>query len=255
MARDLGGVLHYFLPELEPPPETRTRPRRVPLGPTDEPRPVAGTAARILVPLGDRDVVRAALVWNLAVELGRLRGERCAIRSAVDERSPLWPDDEAHGPAVERVDDLGDALDRHGFGPTPSVSFHCAPAGAVEAALRRGVSRVWLLVRPEREALREAARAARRFALAAPGARLGVTLHGVRRIAEAEQAFERLAEAVEVHLEHGPDGGLRSYGLLVDDLALYRAIVDRHPVSLSHPQSPATRALRDVARLLHEDAP
>jgi MinD-like ATPase involved in chromosome partitioning or flagellar assembly len=46
---------------------------------------------------------------------------------------------------------------------------------------------------------------------------------------------------------------LLSYGLLVDDLHVYRAIVSGRPVGLEHPQSPAARALRDVARLLLED--
>jgi MinD-like ATPase involved in chromosome partitioning or flagellar assembly len=45
-----------------------------------------------------------------------------------------------------------------------------------------------------------------------------------------------------------------SYGLLVDDLHVYRAIVARRPIGLEHPQSPAARALRDVARLVLEDA-
>ena len=34
----------------------------------------------------------------------------------------------------------------------------------------------------------------------------------------------------------------------------HRAIVARRPIGLEHPQSPAARALRDVARLVLEDA-
>ena len=40
----------------------------------------------------------------------------------------------------------------------------------------------------------------------------------------------------------------------VHDLDVYRAIVAQRPIGLDHPQSPAARALRDVAGLLLEDA-
>ena len=81
-------------------------------------------------------------------------------------------------------------------------------------------------------------------------ARVGVTIHGARRIADAQSAFLHLAGVAARHL--GRD--LASYGLLVDDLHIYRAIVSRRPIGLEHPQSRAARALRDVARLLLEDA-
>jgi MinD-like ATPase involved in chromosome partitioning or flagellar assembly len=45
-----------------------------------------------------------------------------------------------------------------------------------------------------------------------------------------------------------------SYGLLVDDLHIYRASVAHRPIGLEHPQSRAARALRDVAQLLLDDA-
>ena len=83
-----------------------------------------------------------------------------------------------------------------------------------------------------------------------PDAQVGVTIHGVRRIAEAERAFQRLAGVAARHLGRAP----RSYGLLVDDLHVYRAIVARRPIGLEHPQSPAAKALRDVARLVLNDA-
>jgi MinD-like ATPase involved in chromosome partitioning or flagellar assembly len=47
---------------------------------------------------------------------------------------------------------------------------------------------------------------------------------------------------------------VQSYGLLVDALHVYRAIVAQRPIGLAHPQSPAARALRDVAQLLLTDA-
>ena len=77
-----------------------------------------------------------------------------------------------------------------------------------------------------------------------------MTIHGARRISDAERAFDRLADVASRHLRRTPV----SYGLLVDDLHVYRAIVARRPIGLEHPQSPAARALRDVAQLVLEDA-
>ena len=73
---------------------------------------------------------------------------------------------------------------------------------------------------------------------------------GARRVGDAERAFGRLAATALRHLRHP----VVSYGLLVDDLHVYRAIVARRPIGLEHPQSRAARALRDVARLLLDDA-
>ena len=80
-------------------------------------------------------------------------------------------------------------------------------------------------------------------------ASVGVTIHGARRIADAESAFLHLADVASRWLRRE----LVSYGLLVDDLHIYRAIVARRPIGLEHPQSRAARALRDVARMLLED--
>ena len=72
----------------------------------------------------------------------------------------------------------------------------------------------------------------------------------IYRIRDAEQAFEKLTRASLRHLGHD----LASYGLLVDDLDVYRAIVAQRPIGLSHPQSPAARALRDVAQMVLDGA-
>ena len=83
-----------------------------------------------------------------------------------------------------------------------------------------------------------------------PAARVGVIVHGAQRIAEAESAFARLARSTERHLGRT----LESYGLLVDDLHVYRAIVAQRPIGLAHPQSAAARSLRDVAEMVLADA-
>jgi hypothetical protein len=84
----------------------------------------------------------------------------------------------------------------------------------------------------------------------APGIRVGVTMHGVSSIEEARKGFDALAAAVEPALRPK----LVSYGLLLDDLDVYRAVVNRRPIGVIHPQSRAARALADVARLLLGDA-
>ncbi len=100
-----------------------------------------------------------------------------------------------------------------------------------------------------REDLRASLGLAQRIVCSNPMAELGVTIHGSRKRSEAEAAFTTLARAVQKRLGRS----LLSYGLLVDDLHVYRAIVAQRPIGLAHPQSPAARALRDVAHLLSDD--
>jgi hypothetical protein len=83
----------------------------------------------------------------------------------------------------------------------------------------------------------------------APDACIGVTIYGVQSVETAARTFDQLASTAERHL----GCTLSSYGLLVDELQIYRAIVDRRPIGVSHPQSRAARSLRDVARLLLDD--
>ena len=107
---------------------------------------------------------------------------------------------------------------------------------------------VLLMSTAEPRELLETYALAKRLVSADPEVRIGVTIHGVQSIREAREAFERLARACEHRLGVSPT----SFGLLVDDLHVYRAIAAQRPIGLEHPQAPATRALMDVARLLHE---
>jgi MinD-like ATPase involved in chromosome partitioning or flagellar assembly len=109
---------------------------------------------------------------------------------------------------------------------------------------------VLLFASPERRDLLEAYALVKRVRKLVAGSRVGVTIHGVRRVGEAERAFRHVANACDRHLGSSP----LSYGLLVDDLHVYRAIVSRRPIGLEHPQSRAARALRDVAELVLADA-
>ena len=109
---------------------------------------------------------------------------------------------------------------------------------------------VLLFATPEGGDLLKAYALAKRVLNASHEARVGITIHGARGVAEAERAFGQIAGAATRHVGRS----LHSYGLLVDDLHVYRAIVARRPIGLEHPQSRAAQALRDVARILLDDS-
>ena len=109
---------------------------------------------------------------------------------------------------------------------------------------------VLLFAATESKDLRDTYALAKHIVRVGPASRIGITIHGARHIEEAERAFSRLADTAQRHLGHS----VVSYGLLVDDLHIYRASVAHRPIGLEHPQSRAARALRDVAQLLLGDA-
>jgi len=278
LPRDLADVLHYFLPELEEgvpaeadpvrPSDTRaardgsgsadSRSHRVPPNRPPPPLPILG------LPIGERDVVRAALAWNLAIETIRLGGSTVILAPESDRGSPLWPE-AGIGPLgselifcpatdleslIATADDLAAAraekARRGGI-----VFVRIPPAWLVDPQAPSDVIR-WLLLlsSSNRRDLAEAFELARMLARTHPSIEIGLTVHGANTIAEARSAFESLARRMEEQLGLV----LTSYGMLVDDLHVYRAIAAQRPIGLAHPQAPATRALMDVARLLYEDA-
>lgn len=270
MPRDLGDVADYFLP---------TAPGREPAEPPDgkpsEHLPPAGdfrsaplrpAALPILtVPIGDRDVVRAAFAWNLVVEIARLGGHATLLAPRESEPSPLWPE-AGPGPVGAEVvmadassvsefnrAALDVAVSRAADTPDGGVVVARVPPAWLGAGARDGRALLrWILLfaSPEQHDLMETYGLAKRLLASADQPRVGLTIHGARRVSEAEQAFRRVAGATVRHLRHD----LVSYGLLVDDLHVYRAIVARRPIGIEHPQSRAALALRDVARLVLEDA-
>jgi len=253
--RDLSDVLHYLIPEASdevdsaPPPSGRSRPAALPL---------------VALPIGDRDVVRAGFAWNLVVEIARLGGSVSLVAPAGDDTSPLWPQ-VGPGPlgtevVVSDAEDLG-ALHRASVDTCVAraagaegggVVFVRVPptwlCGTPEAV---GLLRWTLLfTTPEERELLETYGLAKLARGASPEAQIGITIHGVRARADAQRAFEKLWNVGRRHLR----AELRSYGLLVDDLHVYRAIAAQRPIGIAQPQSPAARALRDVAGLLLSDA-
>jgi hypothetical protein len=257
LPRDLGDVIHHFLPQ---------EPIGADASPAvGGPRPDRPAALPILaLPIGERDVVRAAYAWNLAVEVARRGASATLLAPANSEPSPLWPEP-GRGPVGAEVvlTDAADfgALNRAALDIAVSRAADCTDGGLVLVSVPpawlehahegRALMR-WVLLFSAAEArdLLETYSLAKRIIRTHPETRVGVTLHGVRRIGDAEGAFDKLSGVALRHLDYA----LTSYGLLVDDLHVYRAIVSRRPIGLEHPQSRAARALRDVARLLLEDA-
>jgi hypothetical protein len=248
LPRDLNDVIHHFLPGEPNGSAKPERPAALPI---------------IAIPIGERDVVRAAYAWNLAVELARRGASSTLLAPAGAEPSPLWPEP-GRGPVGAEVV-LTDAAD---FGALNLAALDIAvsraadssdggvvlvsvpPAWFEDANDGRALIRwVLLFASTESQDLQDSYGLAKRIAHANPDARIGVTVHGVRRISEAQRAFDHIADVAHRRLAIP----LTSYGLLVDDLHVYRAIASRRPIGLEHPQSRAARALRDVARLLMED--
>ncbi len=263
MPRDLADVLHYFLPT-DPAAERLRNPGEE--GETEAGRGRADRPAAlaiVAIPIGDRDVVRAALAWNLAVEVARLGASASLLVPADSEMSPPWPEP-GPGPVgaevvVAAAGSLRDlsrtaldlAVTRAADAEEGVVLERVPPTWLPGASEGRALLRLVLLfASPEPGDLAHTYGLAKQVSDGSANSRIGITIHGARRVGEAEHAFHHLAGVARRHL----DLGLVSYGLLVDDLHVYRAIVARRPIGLEHPQSRAARALRDVARLVLEDA-
>jgi len=240
MPRELGDVLHLFAPELAGPAVLAS----------DAPRPLIG------VPLARPDPAALALLRNLAFETAR-QGASVSLHAPASlasgvEASPI-------GVAEARIGDDPAALargaeqalrDAPGF--EPRIAFAAFPSAWLVKASELAPLLGWTLVfvRPDEASLADAAAALESIAGQAPRARLGVTVHGVRNLTEARDCFEHLA----LRIERRFGTPLTSYGVLVDDVRLSRAIVTGRPISLASPHSGSARALADVASLLLADA-
>lgn len=260
MPRDLADVLHYFLTELEEPePAAGATPATPSLEPSAPPQP--SPLPVLGLPIGDGDVVRAALAWNLTVETARLGGTAIMLAPQSDRTAPLWPEAGIgpHG-AELRVCPAKDLASLHAAARevagqrsahTGGVIFLPIPAEWLRSEIAPPGPPRWHLLLSGTGAgeLDEAVRLGALLAQAHPEDVIGLCIRGAGDIQQARTAFEqansRLLRA------HGRE--FVSYGFLANDLHVYRAIAAQQPVSLIHPGSPAARTLADVARLLLED--
>jgi len=236
LARELADVLHYFLDDAAGPPG----------GPT-----------RCLALVAEPDeLLGVAVLWNLAHELAR-RGMSVAWVSALSDEE-LLPGDATAGlsrllaPVGElaglaaAVREAGAKL--RGRRAPELVLTRVPPSWLAPDAGAELLAWTLLLSGPDPERRAEARVRSQRVADAFPGACIGVTVHGVGSVREAERAFDTLARDLAT-----PHAELSSYGLLFDDHLLYDALLARRPLTQHRPESRAAHALRDVARLLHED--
>ncbi|HSJ97957.1 MAG TPA: hypothetical protein VLC53_12830 [Myxococcota bacterium] len=243
MARELGDVAHYLLPDAAPGPR-------------------AG-AHLVCVPVAPRDVARQALLWNLAVEVAR-QGTPVALVAPAPAGCAPWPGP-GRGPLGVEVVESGSAqLAALADAARDAAERACARSAETAlvlvavplAALRKGadagplLQRVLLLARPDERELVETWAALDAIAEQSPGAEIGACVFGVRSLADARRTFEGLAALAELELERT----LTSYGVLIDDVHLSRSIVTQRPIVLAQPGSPAARALADVAAMLLADA-
>jgi len=281
LPRKLEDVLDYFLPGVGAPSSVlraNARPAEDPKrtghshpewNPGSDPNPWTraerpAALPIIALPIGDRDVVHAAFAWNLVVEAARLGANATLLAPADPAAASLWPPS-GRGPVGAELElvraanlrelhraALDAAVSRAADAKNGGVILVRVPPAWLNGASEGRALLRWVLLfaATEPEDLRETYGLAKRVARIGPTPRIGITIHGARRIEEAERAFSRLADTAQRHLGHS----VVSYGLLVDDLHIYRAIVAHRPIGLEHPQSRAARALRDVARLLLDDA-
>ncbi len=255
MPRDLDDVLHYFLPVAERS-ERFDRPRET--GPMPIALPI------LTLPVASRDVVRAAFAWNLTVELARLGARAVMIAPRDPGAAALWPEP-GRGPLGAQVSypEAGDlvALGHAALDAAIAGAADAAEGGAVVvcvppewlvrgAAVRPLLRWMLLFGTPELNDLREAYALAKLAYRRSSDPLVGLVIHGVRRLREAERAYAHVARVASRHLGRAP----QSYGLLADDLHVYRAIAARRPIGIEHPQSRAARALGDVAQMLWSDA-
>jgi hypothetical protein len=236
VARELADVLHYFL---------------------DDESTVAGRARCLALIAEPDELLGTALLWSLGHELTH-RGLSVAWVSTLSDEE-LLPS-EATGvlprllTPVDDLDALAAAVNeagaKNGERQPPQLVLTRVPPSWLAASPRGTELLDWslLLTGPDADARAEARIRIRQVAETHPSARVGVTLHGVRSVREAEQAFGELTHELA---RHGP--APTSYGLLLEEHLLYDALLGRRPLTHHRPESRAAEALQDVARLLHED--
>ena len=258
MPRSLEDVLHFFLPD------SSAQGVAPSAGPRPTQRPRARAHTLVGVPIGDSDVVRAAFVWNLAVEISRAGVSASVLAPAGGDTASLWPDP-GRGPMGSELvltfaDGMSDlsraavdlAQTRAAESPgAPGVVLVRLPLTWLPKASDAGplFGRVLLFTSPDTRDLLQTYALVKRIVAVAPISSIGITVHGVRSVGEAREAFQRIAAVSERHLLRS----LLSYGLIVDDLQVYRSIVNRHAVGLAQPRAAASRTIGEVAQLLLGD--
>ena len=242
MPRQLGDVLHYLIPEAAPP-STQAASKRNPL---------------VIIPIEADDPVRSAISWNLAFELARTGKPWQLIIPDVGASHSHWPLGRSQPPSVpnQKIDaHTWEELEQH-CAANPSATggasnLAALPPDWIRAANARFQEDDLLLLfaTPDTRNLMEQFALAKSAATQAHRPQLGLCIYAAKSRHEAELAFHRFHSATQKHLEIST----QSYGMLFEEVQIYRAIVEQQPVGLSHPHSLASKALRNVAALIASD--
>ena len=238
MARELADVLHHFL--------------------GDAAARACVDASCVALLAEPDDTLAVGVAFNLAHELARLGLSVAWVTSPSDEE--LLPQDATPGPLrlLSQAQCLADL--------SLAASEACAKLAATQAgslvllrvppswivpseAAARLLGWTLQLVGPDAHARGAGLRLAERVHHCQPKARLGVAVHDVRSVREAEGAFAALDRAFALRRE----ASLTSYGLLLDDTEIYRSLLARRPLREARPATRAASALADIARLLRTD--
>ena len=234
MARDLSDVLHYFL--------------------EDAPPSAHGAAAPLLaVPLARGETLRSALTQALASELAERGLDVALLVPSVN----VTPQDGLPGIRPVRVacgsQNLGDlraaAMAWAAKHRERGLALVQVPAEWLDQLQPCDPLLGWVLLLAEPGDRRSALDLCLRLGRCGPSTQIGVTVHGVHSIDEGEALFETLAREVEGSVGRR----LSSYGLVLDDLEIARALVTGRAMDSQGPGQDAARSLRDVAHWLHED--
>jgi len=217
------------------------------------------------VPIGEHEIVRASLVSSLAGEVAALGGDATILTPITADARRLFPPAafESTNARVEttRADNLSSL-----YGAARELAAERGKSAAHSGLILVRIPPMWLRGTEEASELLEwlllfsatdSRSLADTYALAAwvlgrnPKAEIGVTIHGAEDRPSAEEAFGALARNVEQRLGRT----LASYGLLVEDLDLYRSLVSSAPLCSTGPRSLAAAGLRESAKLVFERAP
>jgi hypothetical protein len=241
--RNLGDVLHYFIPEDE---QNAARERRAEAAVPHAPRePHHGPAPRICMPVAPERLLWCALALELAGALASEYGEARVI--AQFPISPLLP--EVPGVRLERAaaGSLGAALDE-------------VPTAVPALALERRDLLAAFLASPERarfdalllpvdggpSGVARALSWLREFAPGLSGLRVLAWIVGAESAQSAAELGTRLAGAAR--RQHSLDVELA--GVLPRDAALYRALLRGESVHELEADGPGAQGLRALSRRL-----
>jgi hypothetical protein len=269
MPRDLADVLHYFMPELTPDAATSSvlRPTATEV---DAPRTRRVSEARpkalpiVAVPISDQQIVCASLVSGIADHIASLGGDATILTPSTPNSKCLFLRSSVPSQGARVQTSGADSLSslfsaavelsetRARDADAGGVVLVRIPPAWLRSAEDAGELLDWILL----FSATDSRSLADTYSLAAwvlgenAGAEISVTIYGAPSQREAEEAFGALAQSVEQRLGLS----VTSYGVVIEDLDVYRAILTGRALGQANPQSLAAGGVREAAKLVFERA-